>query len=89
VKEKYVGLFTAKNVTFLDGEVSGTPGMVAQRKAAIYLAGDPAAVKRLQPIIDDFADLCLYLGPFGAATKVKLINNLLVGPARRRRWRSR
>ena len=35
----------AKGAVFLDGEVSGTPGMVAQRKAPIYLAGD---ARRLQ-----------------------------------------
>src|SRR5689334_15364176 len=31
VKQQYVAPFAAKGVTFLDGEVSGTPGMVAQR----------------------------------------------------------
>ena len=29
-------------------------------------------------MVKGFADLCLYFGPFGAATKVKLVNNLLV-----------
>jgi 3-hydroxyisobutyrate dehydrogenase-like beta-hydroxyacid dehydrogenase len=79
VKEKYRGIFATRDVTFLDGEVSGTPGMVAQRKAAIYLAGDSTAAKKLEPVVNDFADVCLYLGPFGSATKVKLINNILVG----------
>ena len=79
VKEKYVAPLAEKGAVFLDGEVSGTPGMVAQRKGAIYVAGDRAAANRIEPIIYHFADLCLYLGAFGAATKVKLINNLLVG----------
>jgi 3-hydroxyisobutyrate dehydrogenase-like beta-hydroxyacid dehydrogenase len=79
VKQKYVDVFASKGAAFLDGEVSGTPGMVAQRKAAIYIAGDPTAVKKLEPIIAGFADVCMYLGAFGAATKVKLINNTLVG----------
>lgn len=79
VKEKYVGILAGAGAIFLDGEVSGTPGMVAARKAAIYLAGDEKAVKTLEPVIAGFADLCLYLGAFGSATKVKLINNLLVG----------
>lgn len=79
VKEKYVSPLAAKGTVFLDGEVSGTPGMVAQRKGAIYLAGDEVAVKKVEPVVKSFADLCLYLGAFGAATKVKLINNLLVG----------
>ena len=79
VKERYVAPLAAKGVVFLDGEVSGTPGMVAQRKGVIYLAGDRATATKVERIVNDFADLCLYLGAFGAATKVKLINNLLVG----------
>lgn len=78
-KERYVAPLAAKGAVFLDGEVSGTPGMVAQRKAVIYLAGDQAAAQRIEPAVNGFADLCLYLGAFGAATKVKLISNLLVG----------
>ena len=78
VKQQYVAPFAAKGVTFLDGEVSGTPGMVVQRKGVIYLGGPLDAVSRIEPIVAGFADLCLHLGDFGAATKVKLVNNFLV-----------
>lgn len=79
VKQRYLAPLAEKGAVFLDGEVSGTPGMVAQRKAVIYLGGDRAAAKSIEPVVGAFADLCLYLGPFGAASKVKLVNNLLVG----------
>lgn len=78
VKERYVQPLAAKGATFLDGEVSGTPGMVIARKAVIYIGGPADAVKKIEPIIADFADLCLHLGDFGSATKVKLVNNFLV-----------
>jgi 3-hydroxyisobutyrate dehydrogenase len=78
VKEKYVAPFADKGVTFIDGEVSGTPGMVAERKGVVYLGGPADAVKLLEPVVAGFADLCLHLGAFGSATKVKLVNNLLV-----------
>jgi 3-hydroxyisobutyrate dehydrogenase-like beta-hydroxyacid dehydrogenase len=78
VKEQYVKPLADKGAVFLDGEVSGTPGMVAARKAVIYLGGPADAVKKLEPIVADFADLCMHLGDFGAATKVKLVNNFLV-----------
>jgi len=78
VKQQYVAPFADKGVTFLDGEVSGTPGMVAQRKGVIYLAGPAQAVRTVEPVVAAFADLCLHLGDFGAATKVKLVNNFLV-----------
>src|SRR5262245_54676331 len=77
-KEKHVALLAKKGAAFIDGEVSGTPGMVSARKAVIYLGGDAEACKKLEPVIKGFADLCLYFGPFGAASKVKLVNNLLV-----------
>lgn len=77
-KQKHVAPFAAKGVSYIDGEVSGTPGMVTARKAVIYLGGDADACKKVEPVIKGFSDMCLYFGPFGAATKVKLVNNLLV-----------
>src|SRR6266852_1597301 len=77
-KARHVAPLAAKGAAFLDGEVSGTPGMVAARKAVIYLAGDPEACKKAERAVGGFADSCLYFGKFGAASRVKLVNNLLV-----------
>jgi len=77
-KARQIDALAARGTTFLDGEVSGTPGMVQQRKGVIYLAGDAEACKRVEPVVKGFADSCLYFGAFGAASRVKLINNLLV-----------
>jgi 3-hydroxyisobutyrate dehydrogenase-like beta-hydroxyacid dehydrogenase len=78
VKERQIERLAAKGAIFLDGEVSGTPGMVAQRKGPIYLAGDADACQKIELVVKTFAELCLYLEPFGAASKIKFINNLLV-----------
>src|SRR5258708_24934137 len=77
-KERYVAPLAAKGAIFLDGEVSGRPGVVAARKAVIYLAGDKEACAQAERYGRGFADTCLYFGPFGAASRVKLVNNLLV-----------
>jgi 3-hydroxyisobutyrate dehydrogenase-like beta-hydroxyacid dehydrogenase len=78
-KTRQIALLAQKGATFIDGEVSGTPGMVAARKAVIYLAGDAEACKTAeQVVVAGFADTCLYFGEFGAASRVKLVNNLLV-----------
>jgi 3-hydroxyisobutyrate dehydrogenase len=77
-KQKHVATLAEKGAVYLDGEVSGTPGMVSARKAVIYLGGDAEAAKKIEPIIKGFADLIIYFGPFGGASKVKLINNMLV-----------
>jgi len=77
-KQRHVATLAAKGAVFLDGEVSGTPGMVSARKAVIYLAGDKDACAKVERFVGGFADSCLYFGPFGAASRVKLVNNLLV-----------
>ncbi len=77
-KERQIAPLAAKGAVFLDGEVSGTPGMVSARQAVIYLAGDPDAAKKVERVVDGFTNSCLYFGRFGAASRVKLVNNLLV-----------
>jgi 3-hydroxyisobutyrate dehydrogenase len=78
LKERHVAPLAAKGAAFVDGEMSGTPGMVAQRKGVVYLAGDQDACRKAERVVGGFADSCIYFGPFGAASKVKLLNNLLV-----------
>jgi 3-hydroxyisobutyrate dehydrogenase len=77
-KQRQIAPLAAKGAAFIDGEVSGTPGMVSARKAVIYLAGDAEACKKAEPVVAGFSDSCLYFGEFGAASRVKLVNNLLV-----------
>jgi 3-hydroxyisobutyrate dehydrogenase-like beta-hydroxyacid dehydrogenase len=77
-KQRQIAPLKQKGAIFIDGEVSGTPGMVSARKGVIYLAGDAEACKEAQRVIAGFADSCLYFGEFGAASRVKLVNNLLV-----------
>jgi 3-hydroxyisobutyrate dehydrogenase len=77
-KERQIAPLAAKGAVFLDGEVGGTPGMVTARKAVVYLAGDAEAAKKAEVVARGFSDIVHYFGAFGAASKVKLINNLLV-----------
>jgi 3-hydroxyisobutyrate dehydrogenase-like beta-hydroxyacid dehydrogenase len=78
VKQRQIAPLAAKGAAFIDGEVAGTPGMVAARKGVVFLAGDADACKKLERVVAGFADSCIYFGQFGAASRVKLINNLLV-----------
>ena len=77
-KQRQIAPLGDKGAIFIDGEVSGTPGMVSAKKGVVYLAGDAAACKTIENVVAGFADSCLYFGAFGAASRVKLINNLLV-----------
>ena len=78
IKKRQIAPLAQKGATFIDGEVSGTPGMVSARKGVVYLAGDADACKKIEGVVAGFADSCLYFGEFGAASRVKLVNNLLV-----------
>jgi 3-hydroxyisobutyrate dehydrogenase len=78
-KKSFVASLAEKGAIFIDGEVGGTPGMVEAKKGVIYLSGDRKACETLMPICKTFADVTLFLGPFGAATTVKVINNIMVG----------
>ena len=56
-KKRQIAPFKAKGAAFIDGEVSGTPGMVVARKGVIYLAGDADACKKAEHVITGFAEL--------------------------------
>ncbi len=77
-KERQIAPLAAKGAVFIDGEVGGTPGMVTARKAVVYLAGDEEAARKAESVARGFSDVVHYFGPFGAASTVKLVNNLLV-----------
>src|SRR6516225_10028059 len=64
VKERQVKRLAAKGAIFLDGEVGGTPGMVAHRKAPIYLAGDADACRTIESDPQDAHRALPLLRPF-------------------------
>ena len=78
VKERQRAALAEKGAIFIDGEISGTPGMVAERKSAVYIAGDAEACKTAAEVVKGFSESCTYFGKFGSAIQVKLIANLLV-----------
>ncbi len=64
-------------VDYLDAPVSG--GAVAARKGAltVMVGGDAAAFERVRPLIACFGEHVHHLGPAGAGTLTKLVNNQL------------
>lgn len=78
VKEKYQALLAEKGATLVDGEISGTPAMTAARASVLLVAGPKEACERVLPVCRDATDHAIFCGPFGSATKLKLVANLLV-----------
>ena len=76
-KQELAARVAAQGALMLDGEVSGTPDMLRANAGTIFLAGDQTTAERLLPLCLQIAAEAYYLGPFGAANRMKLINNLL------------
>src|SRR5205814_67813 len=68
-KQSHVAPLAEKGAVLLDGEVSGTPGMVSSRKAVVFLGGDEKAAKTVEPVMKGFTDQCIYFGAFGSASR--------------------
>lgn len=76
-KRRQADRVAERGAVMLDGEVSGTPGMVAARKAVVFVGGDAEAFETARPVLETFG-VAFHLGDFGAATKMKLVANHLV-----------
>jgi 3-hydroxyisobutyrate dehydrogenase-like beta-hydroxyacid dehydrogenase len=64
-------------VHVVDAPVSGTAQDIRAGRLTVLLGGADAAAKRCDEIVRAYADPVVRIGPFGAAMKVKLINNIL------------
>ena len=65
-------------ITMLDCEISGLPFMVADRSATIFQSGDQATIESAQTVFEAMTNKRVNLGEFGAATKMKLLANMMV-----------
>jgi 3-hydroxyisobutyrate dehydrogenase len=63
---------------FLDCQITGSPEMLVERRGVIFASGDRAAAKRCEPIFAAAVARNFFVGEFGAATRLKTANNLLV-----------
>jgi 3-hydroxyisobutyrate dehydrogenase len=63
---------------FLDCQITGSPEMLVEGRGVIFASGDHAAAKRCAPIFAAAVARNFFVGEFGAATRLKTANNLLV-----------
>ncbi len=67
-----------RGVSFLDAPISGGPTGAAAGTLAIMAGGEKAAFEKARPALDMMGANVRYMGPTGAGTAMKLINQLLV-----------
>ncbi len=65
-------------MAWIDAPVSGGPPSAEKGTLAIMAGGDPAALERVSPLLDDLAAKVTLMGPVGAGQVTKIINQVLV-----------
>ncbi len=71
-------LANENGMSWIDAPVSGGPPSVEKGTLAIMVGGDPAALERVRPLLDDLAARVTLMGPVGAGQVTKMINQVLV-----------
>lgn len=66
------------DVLFLDAPVSGSKVPAEQGKLTIFASGSDQARKTAQPVFDAIGQRTVWLGPVGAGSRMKLVNNTLL-----------
>ncbi len=64
-------------VAFVDAPVSGGRVKAISGELSVMVGGDEADVERVRPLLDCFAAQVFHVGPPGAGTVAKLVNNQL------------
>ena len=62
----------------LDTPISGTGAQAAAGDLVLYVSGDEELSQRCRPVFAGFSRQAIFLGAFGAGTKMKFVANLLV-----------
>ena len=66
------------DVVFLDAPVSGSKVPAEQGKLVIFASGSEQARPIVQPVFDAIGQRTVWLGPIGAGSRMKLVNNTLL-----------
>jgi 3-hydroxyisobutyrate dehydrogenase-like beta-hydroxyacid dehydrogenase len=68
-----------RNVRYLEAPVAASSEQTRRGEALAMIAGDEQAFAQCRDVIECLAPRSFYMGPWGSATKMKLVNNLILG----------
>ena len=77
-KITYRDALAAKGARLIEVEISGTPIMLNQSQAALFVASDDEISGNIQDLLKVLSPKIIPVGGFGAAIDMKLVANLLV-----------
>jgi 3-hydroxyisobutyrate dehydrogenase-like beta-hydroxyacid dehydrogenase len=68
-----------RGVLYIEAPVSGSSEQVRQGEVMTLVAGPPDSLSACQHILATFSQEWLYVGPWGSASNMKLVSNLILG----------
>jgi 3-hydroxyisobutyrate dehydrogenase-like beta-hydroxyacid dehydrogenase len=68
-----------KGVEYLDATVAGSSAQMRAGEATLFVSGEPAAIRECSPLLAALSSCVLEIGPLGAASRFKLVHNLILG----------
>jgi 3-hydroxyisobutyrate dehydrogenase-like beta-hydroxyacid dehydrogenase len=68
----------ARGVAFLDAPVTGSKSAAANGELVLMVGGDAGELARLASVFSPIAKRVVHLGPVGAGSMMKLVNNLAI-----------
>lgn len=77
--ERFARLVAARGAFYLEAPVMGSVGPAAQGTLKIVVSGPRDAYDEAKEVLDRLGDRVFYLGAPGLATRMKLVNNLVLG----------
>jgi 3-hydroxyisobutyrate dehydrogenase-like beta-hydroxyacid dehydrogenase len=70
---------TGQGVEYLEAPIAASSEQTRRGEAMAMIAGSEPAFARARQVIECIAPKTFFMGPWGAATKMKLVNNLVLG----------
>ncbi len=76
---EFHALFAAKGAHYLEAPVLGSVGPASQGTLTMLVSGDEQALRSVRSLVSTLCKEIFYVGKAGVATRMKLINNLVLG----------
>ena len=70
---------TNLGASYVEATVAGSSQQVIDGTVALFLGGESIALDFVQPVLTEISSKRFHLGPVGAASKFKLVHNLVLG----------
>lgn len=77
-KTRARSLIETQGSAMLDCTISGKPAAMRAGKSAMFVSGEATTIDKVSDILAAITPHCVQLGAFGAATRMKLVTNMLM-----------